>query len=188
MSRRKELYVLGGLIVLLIVFGYYYFQNGNQAAGPPSLVAADVKFQPLDVQEPQLRLDLLEKIRKIQYLGSHRNIFTAAPPPIPEPTGPAVIAQRPFVGPKVPLPPPPLQIPAELFGYSSQPHGGRRVAFFTSGDDVLVVAEGGTFLSRFRLDRINNDSADVEEISTGRHAIVPMVQAPDPGASPGTPQ
>jgi hypothetical protein len=183
MSRRTEMYVLAGLVVLLAVAGYYYFQTGNQAAGLPSLAPTDVRFQPLDVQEPQLRLDLLDRIRKIEYAGLHRNIFTAAPPPIPKPTGAVAMAQRRLVGPQIPPPPPPLQIPAELFGYSSQPHGNRRVAFFTSGDDVLVVPEGGTFLSRFRLDRIDNDSADVEEISTGRHATVPMVQPPDLGGA-----
>ncbi len=55
---------------------------------------------------------------------------------------------------------------------------GRRVAFFTSGDDVLVVAEGDTFLGRFRLVHIGNDTADVEELGTGRHTTVPMVQPP----------
>ena len=39
-------------------------------------------------------------------------------------------------------------------------------------------AEGDTFLNRFRLVHIGNDSADVEEISTGRHATVQMVQPP----------
>jgi hypothetical protein len=60
----------------------------------------------------------------------------------------------------------------------------RRLAFFLNGDDVIVVQEGSVFLSRFRLDKIGNDSADVEEISSGRHATVPMVQPPagDPGA------
>jgi hypothetical protein len=43
----------------------------------------------------------------------------------------------------------------------------------------LVVHEGDTFLGGFRLDRIGNDSADVEEISSGRHATVPLVQPPD---------
>jgi len=44
----------------------------------------------------------------------------------------------------------------------------RRLAFFLNGDDVIVVQEGSVFLSRFRLDKIGNDSADVEEISSGR--------------------
>jgi hypothetical protein len=182
MSRRTELYVLAGLVVLLVFVGYYYLEGGNQAAGLPSFSAGNVRFQPLDVQEPQLRLDLLEKIRKLEYAGSHRNIFIAAPPNIPKPTVPTNV-QRPPLGPQLPPPPPPLQIPAELFGYSTQAHGRKRVAFFTSGDDVLVVAEGGTFLGRFRLDHIDNDSADVEEITTGRHAIMPMVQAPDLGGA-----
>ena len=62
----------------------------------------------------------------------------------------------------------------------------RRLAFFLNGDDVIVVQEGSVFLSRFRLDKIGNDSADVEEISSGRHATVPMVQPPAGEAVPGS--
>jgi hypothetical protein len=47
-----------------------------------------------------------------------------------------------------------------------------------SGEDVIVVAEGDTFLNRFRLVRIGNDSADVEEIATGRDANVALEQLP----------
>jgi hypothetical protein len=82
-----------------------------------------------------------------------------------------------------PPPSPPPQVHAEFFGYASQTRTGRRVGFFTSGDDVLVVAEGASFLSGFRLVRIGNDSADVEEISSGRHVMMPMVQPPDQGGS-----
>jgi hypothetical protein len=189
MSKRRDIYVLGGLLIILAIAGYYYFSSKNQDVGLPGVFAADTKFQPLDVQEPGLRLDLLEKIRKTEYPGTHRNIFIAAPPPPPKPTAEQVAASRPFVGPKLPPPPPPLQVPAEFFGFASQPKAGNRVAFFTSGDDVLVVPEGDTFLNnRFRLDHINADSADVEEISTGRHATVPLVQPleqsqPQPGGN-----
>ena len=180
MTKRTELYVSAGLLVLLAGAAYYFFSSRSGGTGLPGVFAADMKFQPLDVREPALRMDLLEKISKLEYSGSHRNIFVAAPPPPPKPTGPSAPEFRP-IGPQPPPPPPPLQIPAEFFGYATQPHGGRRVAFFTSGDDILVVAEGQSFLSRFRLDRIDNDSADVEEISSGRHATVQMVQPPDAG-------
>jgi hypothetical protein len=184
MSRRTEIYVLVALLVALAASGYYYFGEPGTAAGRPGIFTADTAFQPLDVQEPQLRLDLLARVRKLEYSGSHRNIFVAMPPPPPQPGGAAAKPERPFVGPRPPPPPPPLVVPAEFFGYASQPHGPRRVAFFTSGDDVLVVAEGDTFLGRFRLDRIGNDFADVEEISSGRHANVPMVQPPPETSEP----
>ena len=61
------------------------------------------------------------------------------------------------------------------------PRNGKRVAFFLDGEDVLVVNEGAVFLNRFRLDRIGNDSADVEEISSQRHVTVQMT-APATGA------
>lgn len=183
MARRTELYVFAGLLMLLAGAAYYFFTSRSGGTGLPGVLAADTKFQPLDVQEPALRMDLLEKIRKLEYTGSHRNIFVAAPPPPPKPVGQLAPVVRP-IGPQPPPPPPPLQVPAEFFGYASEAHGGRRAAFFTSGDDVLVVSEGQTFLGRFRLDRINNDSADVEEISTGRHATLQMVQPPE-GVQPG---
>jgi hypothetical protein len=183
MSERTKIYALLGLLAVLAVVAYFVAFDRTTVPGLSGVLAADTKFEPLDVHEPSLRLDELDRLRKMEYSGSHRNIFVAAPPPVPVPVGQAPAAARPFVGPRVPPPPPPLQIPAEFFGYASQPHTGKRVAFFTSGDDVLVVAEGDKFLNVFRLVRIGNESADIEEISSGRHATVPLVEPPAQGAS-----
>jgi hypothetical protein len=181
MSRRTELYIFAGLMVLVAYSGYYYFSSRAQVAGVPGVFAADTKFQPLDVQEPRLHLDLLERIHETEYSGSHRNIFSAAPPPIEKPP---TEASSTSVGSRTPPPPPAVQVPAEFFGYAWRPHSEKRVAFFTSGDDILILHEGDTFLGRFRLEHVGKDSADVEEISSGRHATVPLVQSPDQGLSP----
>jgi len=182
MSRKNQVYLLIGLAVILCFAAYYWYTSMGPMAGPTGVLAADTKFEPLDVQEPSLRIDELDKLRKLEYTGSHRNIFVAEPPPPPKPTAQqAAAAAHPFVGP-IYQPPPPLNIPAEFFGYASQKSGGKRVAFFTSGDDVLVVAEGDKFLNKYRLVHIGNESADVEEVSSGRHASLPLVQPPDQGA------
>src|SRR5271155_2729965 len=111
MSQRIQTYILAGLVVLLAVIVYYYFFDKTEGPGFPGVLAADVKFQPLDVQEAQLRLDKLEKLRQLEYSGSHRNIFVAAPPPLPQAQGRAAANAAPrFVGPMPPPPPPPLQI------------------------------------------------------------------------------
>ena len=182
MSRRTEIYLLAGLVVILAAI--LYFRNRSDVPGIAGVFAADTKFVPLDVQEPQLRLNQLERLRKLEYSGSHRNIFVAAPPPVPKPVGQAAAAPPPFVGPMKPPPPPPLQVPGEFFGYAAQPKTGRKFAFIASGDDILVVAEGDTFLNSFRVVHIGNDSADVEEISTGRRATVPMTQPPNQASNP----
>jgi hypothetical protein len=180
MSQRTQIYVLAGLLIVLSFVTYYYFFR-TSVPGFSGVLAADAKFEPLDVREPGLRLDQLDRLRKLEYSGSHRNIFVAGAPPPPKSTVPAtpVVVGDPY--PQPPPPPPPLQIPAEFFGYASQSKSGKRVAFFTSGDDVLVVAEGDKFLNSFRLVHIGNESADVEEISTGRHATVQLVQPPAQG-------
>jgi hypothetical protein len=190
MSRRSQLYLLAALAVVLVVV---YFLNRNQSSSGSGVLAADGTFQPLPVQEPQLRVDLLDNLKKLEYSGAHRDIFSAVPPP-PERTPEEIRRDKKYPG--VPRPPPevPLTIPAQFFGYASS-KSGRRVAFFTSGDDVLVVPEGDSFLSRFRLIHFGVDSADVQEISTGRHAMVPMLMpagagadaGASAGAGPGTP-
>lgn len=174
MSKRSQIYLLVGLVILA---GIAYFASRNAVRVLPGVLADDVKFEPLSVQEPQLRLDLLEKLHTLAYSGTHRNIFSAAPPPIAVPPGGKVKTARPM-GPPVPPPPPPLEVPVQFFGQATMTDTGKHVAFFTNGDDVLVVEEGSSFLNRFRLIHIGNDAADVQEISTGRHATLAIVPPP----------
>jgi hypothetical protein len=187
MSRRTQ---IGLLVVLVVVLVVVYLANRTQMPGLQGVLASDGKFQPLNVDEPQLRLDLLEKLQKLEYSGAHRNIFSAVA--LPPQLTPEQIRKRDHQYPTVmhPPPPPPVEVPAQFFGYASMPSSPRRLAFFLNGEDVIVVQEGSVFLSRFRLDKIGNDSADVEEISSGRHATVQLVQPPpgDSAASSQPPQ
>jgi hypothetical protein len=178
---------ISALVGLLVVGALVYFFNRSQIGGGVPQVSADAKFVPLSVQEPQLRLDLLAKLQKEESLAAHRNIFNATPPPPPPKPGTNPDGTSKVVGPPVPPPIPPVQVPGEFFGYAVRPApSGTRFGFFKNGDDVLVVAEGDKFLSNYRLIHIGNDSADVEEISSGRHARVAMVQPPaGGGAGPG---
>lgn len=179
MMSRRTIYLLAALVIVAAIA---YLGRRPGVPGIRGVLASDAKFQPLDVQEPQLRLDLLEKLQTVRPLGNERNIFVATPPPPPKPVDQP--KQEPFMGPRVPPPPPPVQVPAQFFGYAVENASKKRLAFFSSGDDVLVVAEGDTFLTNYRLIHIGNDAADVEQISSGRHASVPLVQAPPNSATP----
>jgi hypothetical protein len=174
MSKQNQIYVL---IALLLLAAYVYYAERSEGPGIAGVLASDTTFHPLNVEEPHLRLDLLDKIKKLDYSGSHRNIFVFGPPP-PPPKSAEQIARDSYraQGPQKPPPPPPVTVPAQLFGSALMSKTGKRVAFFLQGDEVLVVEEGSVFMDRYRLDKINNDSADVEETSSGRHATVQMVQ------------
>ena len=164
MSRRAQIYFLAALLFMLVLLVYnYWFRT---PAGP-AVLSADDKYRPLAVENPSLRLDLLERIRKFEYAGQHRNIFSASLPPSPPPKGSSA-----KVGPAPPPPPPPLEVPFKFFGYVVDVRTGFRRAFFTNGEDVFILAEGEILLSRFRLLRITNSTADVEEVSSGRRATL----------------
>ncbi len=174
MSERRKIQLL---IALLVIAGGLYFYERNSSSALPSGVQADAGFTPLNVQEPALQLNRLREAQNDQYSGTQRNIFVAAPQPSQRPVT-HMKAPRPFVGPQLPPPPPPLQVPVEFYGIESS--AGREVALFKNGDDPpIIVAEGDTFLNRFRLLHIGNQSAEVEEISSGRHATLPLVPPVD---------
>jgi len=186
-KNRKQLIVL---VVLLAIAAFSYLWNRNGVPGFQGVSQADTRFTPLDVQPPDLRVDLLRKIQKEEYNGSNRDIFSiTSPPPSaaapgkasdPNRVRPLAIYRGDFLPQKPPPPPPlpPLQVSAQFFGTATR-HTGKKVAFFLNGEDVIVVAEGDPFLGNYRLIHIGNESAEVEEISTGRHATVPLEQAPD---------
>jgi hypothetical protein len=189
MRDRKKVYLLIGLLVLL---GIAYFWNRGSSTTSSGVLASNTQFQPIKVQDPQLRLDLLQKVHTLEYNGTHRNIFNATPPPvIPKPGEPGAPVAGPVFrdqGPHLPPPPPPLTIPATFFGLAMDPRTGNRLAFFQSGDDVFVLGEGSLLLDRYRLLKIGNESAELEEISTKRRAFLPITpplvgdtgQAPQP--------
>ena len=63
-------------------------------------------------------------------------------------------------------------------------HRNRR-AFFNDGDDVYVIGVGETLLGRFRLMQIGNNTAEMEEVATGRTATLTMTEEPGPSMMAG---
>jgi len=173
-SERKK---LNWLIALLIVGALMYFWNRNSVSGIPGVSSVSAGFHPLNVQDPELRLDMLDKIRKLEYSGAHRNIFSATPlpPPAAVAEAAAAAAHR-NQGPVLPPPPAPPSVPATFFGFVSGSTGANRLGFFQAGDDVYVVGEGSLLLTNFRLLKIGNDTAEFEEVSTGRKASLAISQ------------
>jgi hypothetical protein len=169
------MYILGGLLVILAATVIANWGGATEilpGGGTPD------KFVPIPVANPLLRLDLLEQIRKQPY-ETKLNIFTGRPVPRPEPA----VAQKPTTT-EVPGPPPeiPLQVPYKFYGIVADAKSKRQRACFTNGEDVFILAEGEMLANRFRLLRIGPNSADVEEVSSGKRATLPLEQPAGPGA------
>jgi hypothetical protein len=73
-------------------------------------------------------------------------------------------------------------LPVKFFGFGTVPNGTVRLAFFTNGDDIYVVAEGELLLNRFRILRIGNANLEYEELSSGLRGTAPLEEqaAPPP--------
>ncbi|MFZ0821384.1 MAG: hypothetical protein WAM91_15050 [Candidatus Acidiferrales bacterium] len=159
-------------VLLVLVFLHYY---GESNTSPARVFDATGTYQPMGIENPALRRDLLDHTHMVEYAGRHRNIFDDHLPP-PEikqaPQGPTQTIVMPPIDPKDM----PLVFPMKCFGYAEGPAVGMRRAFFTDGDDVFIAGVGETIMNRFRLVKIGNDSVEVEELGSNRHATVAMEQ------------
>jgi hypothetical protein len=168
MKQKKQLVALA---VLLLVAGFVWFLYLDH--GRPGLTA-DAGSLPqapklLSVENPQLHTEAVGRARKTEYKSGGRNIFSRELPPPPPPKNPF---PKP-VDPNIPKEPPPVVIPTvpplpvKFYGFGTVPNGTVRLAFFTNGEDIYVVAEGELLLNRFRILRIGNTNLEYEEVSTG---------------------
>ena len=186
MKQRKQIIAL---VVLLVAAGavWYYEKNDSTSSSGTAFVAQN--YQLLSIENPQIRWQKLETSRKTEYKSSGRNPFSkaSAPPPV-NPNGPRAPKSDSYrkQGPELEPPPPPLQPPPGLkfFGYGTVPNGSSRRAFFTEGEEVIIVAEGETLQGRYRILKINNTNLEFEEISSGRRATMPLVEEPAGGGGP----
>src|ERR1700690_1308463 len=187
MNPKTQRYILGALVVLLVLV---YFLNRSGSTLGSIVAAPDAKFEPVKVEDPALRVYELDKVRKAEYKGAEHNIFVYGPPrPTPEAVKAKLEAENrhKFYGPQPPPPDPPLVVPATFFGYATNPKTKNRLAFFSTPDDVFIVGEGGVLMNRYRLLRIGNVSADLEEVGSGKHATMQMTQPNEEATPPGSP-
>jgi len=167
-KQKKQLVIL---IVLLAVAGnvWYWFFLRDRTPAPADIVAVAQTFKPLPVGNPQPHTDPLDRARKAEYKSAGRNIFSRETPPPPPPKIPKPKPIDPNISKD---PPPPViptvsPLPAKFFGYGTIPNGTVRVAFFTDGENVYIVAEGEVLMKRFRILKIGNANLEYEELSSG---------------------
>jgi hypothetical protein len=176
MSKQQKRIAL--LVGLGVVFLYVIYQTNRPPDIAPVVSSADEKFRPIAVENPALKLELLERLKKLQYEGSHRNIFSSVAPPPAAIAPPAAITSAPIT-PTTPSGPGPLVVPATFYGFVTDAQTGIRRAFFIEGENVYIVAVGDLLLGRYRLVQIGNSSVELEELSTGRRATLTM-EEPNP--------
>src|SRR5690349_10208704 len=147
MTRRSQMIALAVLLAILGVTLYFRLLPSD---GTTRTSSGSGLFTPINVDNPALRLDVLQRFLNLQYKGVHRNIFVATLPPPPPPPTPVTPVNT---APPVPSGPPPLNVEAKYFGFASDSRGSHRRAFFatSNNEEVFVAGEGDTLLGRFRV-------------------------------------
>lgn len=163
-KRTAEILVLAGLLAVLA--GVVYRNSHPTVEAGPSRLPLGV-IRPWTIPDPDLHVD--RWVRSSGRLPAHlRDIFQfGQPPAIARP----VKATAP---PPVVSGPPPLEVPLTFYGLAVDPKSGRKIGFFTDGENIYVASEGDVLLGRFRLLRLGNTSAQFEELGSGRTASLPL--------------
>lgn len=186
LKRKREIGLLAGLLLVLAVVVYVDFRpSGMPGTDAPRTVAVE----PLRIPNPALHLNRLAELRKMDYTGDHRNIFSATlPPPKPstdakQKAAAAAAAAAAASTRKGPAEPPGLHVPLTFYGMATDPKTGQKLAFFTSGDKVLIASSGQTLLGHFRLLQIGRKTVEFEDVGTGQLATLTMTPPVTPPAA-----
>lgn len=166
MQQRGKFVLFLTLMLVLVAVNILEFRRGNRGGVQETqarAAAAPVAFA--NAQDPSLRLDLLERVSKVQYTGTQRNIFQyrAATPTTP--------------GTKVEVtpPPPPPPIPLRFFGFATAPGAAKKI-FLANSEETFVVAEGDIVLKRYRVLRVGVNAVEIEDLEAKRTQTLPLEQ------------
>ena len=165
MKQKKQFVVLAVLLLIAGGIWFLYFDRDKPIVTADAGSAAK-NYQLLSVENPSLHKEGVERARKTEYRSSGRNIFSRELPPPPPPLHPKPDPKPPIL-PPIKVEPKVAPLPVKFFGFGTVPNGTKRVAFFSDGEEVYVVAEGELLLNRFRILRIGNANLEYEEVSSG---------------------
>jgi hypothetical protein len=175
---KRESSLVGVLVVLAVVSGLIYYFNNRDTSSASTAISVEGDYKPIAIENPSLRMDLLEGLQHVEYKGSHRNIFSGTPPPH-VPTAQEIAYNKAHEGPPIvpgPPPIPPVQVDLKFYGYIDDPRTGARRAFFTNGEDIFIAGVGDTLENRLRVTRIGNDTVELMEVSSSRRTTIPIEQ------------
>jgi hypothetical protein len=190
MKQKRQIGILFILITAAaLVWAWNFRSKAVTADAGPSL---QEPVPIIDVENPHIRMEQIERARRAEYKGSGRNPFSPAPAPVLVAKAPKAEKKVDNYGPQLPPPPPPpppciLPANVKFYGYGSV-NGAARHAFFTDEEGgVQIVGEGDVLLKRFRIIRISNANLEFEEISRGCVGTAPLVEEQPGSPAPGGP-
>ena len=196
--QKKQLKLLGALLVLLLVVLYWSWGQSSSPA-PSNSGGAPAAWRGLEsfvlktgkpgdrrtgreIPAAQINSSIhFEKLGRMEQIQPSlaRNMFAfSTPPPPATPDGGASRqrpesaesaggGRRPFVpgggsstGRKA------VDIPLKYYGFRKDPQGKKRQAFFADGEDLYLAWEGDVVANRFRIHRITDTMAEVEEVAS----------------------
>ena len=199
-KQKKQLKLLGGLVVLLLLVLYWTWGQSSSpslstSGGTPAAWRGLESFvlktgKPGDrrsgkeIPAAQINSSIdFEKLGRMEKIEPSlaRNMFAfSTPPPSPfaKPNGGASRqppkSANPTGGRSRPIVPgggsstgrKAVDIRLKYYGFRKDPQGKERQAFFADGEDLYLAWEGDVVANRFRIHRITDTMAEVEEVAS----------------------
>lgn len=193
LENKKQVYMLGGLMVLLAGIAVYEIFGGSSAPAPTPAPAATAKPRAStastvagaagpqavhlsnDGIDPSLHFDRLAMSEDVVYNGSGRNIFSADSVPleaIPVPVKSARNVAPPPM-PSVPEVPRPPGIDLKYFGYT-QTEAKTLQAFLVHGDDIYLAKTGDIVNHRYKVVSIQPTGVEITDLGYNNTQRVPL--------------
>jgi len=182
-ENKKEVAIMGGLLVVLLLVGVYNFRDllwGSSAEATPASPTAPAP-QPrgsatvatAQDTDANLRTDILKWSRGIQYEPGNRNPFAYAPPiPTPDKT---VRIPTPSPTPYIPTPTPIPPIPIVFYGFANKQGEPKRVFLNEKGTDHNFIAGLNEIVDRrYKVVQIQANQVVMQDMLNNNTQSIPL--------------
>lgn len=196
-KQKKQLKVLGGLVVLMLLVIYWNFGGGapRTPTGSEGRLSSDApelkdfvlrtrqrrgkagnKAIPVSEINSTIHFEKLGQMKTVEP-SVKRNMFAFYTPSVPKKTDggdraspqtqvlsrPPVVSQSNSVS---SVGHHSVSINLKFYGFKNNEDGSQRQGFFADGDTVFLAWEGDLVSNRYRIHRITDTRAEVEEVSS----------------------
>jgi hypothetical protein len=179
-ERIKQFLAVGLMLVAVLLIVRVYRKGEARSAQATDHERGAKSTATASLEDPTLRLDVLERAQAIEYHGEGKNIFREREQVEIPKVNVSPLLHNPKMPPQMahsapPAPPPPMPINLTFYGFTHRA-GEKPMVFLTQGGDIWIASEGDVVKRQYKIIRITPSTVEVEDLLNNNRQTLRLKQ------------
>jgi len=176
-EKIKQFLAVGLMLIAVLLIVRVYRTGAARSAQATGQGRGAKSTATARLEDPRLRLEILERAQAIEYRGEGKNIFReGGQAKIPK-VNVSPLLHKPRIPPHMvdSAPPPPPAINLTFYGFTNRA-GEKPMVFLTQGGDIWIASEGDVVKRQYKIIRITPSTVEVEDLLNNNRQTLRLKQ------------